>query len=249
MKFRLKDLEFFIKKFFFSQSYLLKKRLKRAIENKYEKELNLIEKFSNKSKDAIDVGVYRGVYSLKLSKNFKFVHSFEPNPLLFPYLCKNLEKIIKNIKLYNLALSNKDNETVLKLPIRSSSIFKDNIEELYQLGAASIHPNNEFKNYKKVRVNTEKLDNLSINNIGFIKIDVEGHELEVIEGAKKTIITNKPILLIEIEKRHSKRSVEETISFINNLNYECYFVKDEDLRPIVELNDKNLVNNFFFLPK
>ena len=62
-------------------------------------------------------------------------------------------------------------------------------------------------------------------------------------------ITNKPILLIEIEKRHSKRSVEETISFINNLNYECYFVKDEDLRPIVELNDKNLVNNFFFLPK
>ncbi len=249
MKFRLKDFEFFIKKFFFSQSYLLKKRLKRAIDNNYEKELSLIERFANKSRDAIDVGVYRGVYSLKLSQNFKFVHSFEPNPLLFPYLSKNLEKIIKNIKLYNLALSNKDSETVLKLPIRSRSIFKDNIEELYQLGAASIHPNNEFENFKKVPVNTEKLDNLSINNIGFIKIDVEGHELEVIEGAKKTIIKNKPILLIEIEKRHSKRSVEETIGFINNLNYDCYFVKDEDLRPIVELNDKNLVNNFFFLPK
>lgn len=249
MKIRLKDLEFFIKKFFFSQSYLLKKRLKRAIDNNYEKELSLIERFANKSRDAIDVGVYRGVYSLKLSQNFKFVHSFEPNPLLFPYLSKNLEKIIKNIKLYNLALSNKDSETVLKLPIRSRSIFKDNIEELYQLGAASIHPNNEFENFKKVPVNTEKLDNLSINNIGFIKIDVEGHELEVIEGAKKTIIKNKPILLIEIEKRHSKRSVEETIGFINNLNYDCYFVKDEDLRPIVELNDKNLVNNFFFLPK
>ena len=249
MKLRLKDLEFFIKKIFFSQSYLLKKRLKRAIDNNYEKELSLIERFANKSRDAIDGGVYRGGYSLKLSQNCKFVHSFEPNPLLFPYLSKNLEKIIKNIKLYNLALSNKDSETVLKLPIRSRSIFKDNIEELYQLGAASIHPNNEFENFKKVPVNTEKLDNLSINNIGFIKIDVEGHELEVIEGAKKTIIKNKPILLIEIEKRHSKRSVEETIGFINNLNYNCYFVKDEDLRPIVELNDKNLVNNFFFLPK
>ena len=92
MKFRLKDLEFFIKKFFFSQSYLLKKRLKRAIDNKYEKELNLIERFANKSKDAIDIGVYRGVYSLKLSQYFKFVHSFEPNPLLFPYLSKNLKK-------------------------------------------------------------------------------------------------------------------------------------------------------------
>lgn len=249
MKIRLKDLEFFIKKFFFSQSYLLKKRLKRAIVNNYEKELSLIERFADKSRNAIDVGVYRGVYSLKLSQNFKFVHSFEPNPLLFPYLCKNLEKIIKNIKLYNLALSNKDSETVLKLPIRSKSIFRDNIEELYQLGAASIHPNNEFENFKKVRVNTVKLDNISINNIGFIKIDVEGHELEVIEGAKQTIIKNKPILLIEIEKRHSKRSVEETIGFINNLNYDCYFVKDENLRPIVELDDNNLVNNFFFLPK
>ena len=148
-----------------------------------------------------------------------------------------------------MALSNKDSETVLKLPIRSKSIFRDNIEELYQLGAASIHPNNEFENFKKVRVNTVKLDNISINNIGFIKIDVEGHELEVIEGAKQTIIKNKPILLIEIEKRHSKRSVEETIGFINNLNYDCYFVKDENLRPIVELDDNNLVNNFFFLPK
>ena len=53
MKIRLKDLEFFIKKFFFSQSYLLKKRLKRAIDNNYEKELSLIERFANKSKDAI----------------------------------------------------------------------------------------------------------------------------------------------------------------------------------------------------
>ena len=76
--------------------------------------------------------------------------------------------------------------------------FKDNIEELYQLGAASIHPNNEFENYKKVMVNTEKLDNISINDVGFIKIDVEGHELEVINGAKRQLV-NKPVMLIEIE--------------------------------------------------
>ena len=85
----MKDLEFFIKKVFFSESYLLKKRIKRAIKNNYEKELTIIERFSDKNKDALDIGVYRGVYSYKLSQYFKTVHSFEPNPLLYPYLEKN----------------------------------------------------------------------------------------------------------------------------------------------------------------
>ncbi len=249
MKIKIKDIEFIIKKIFFSQSYLLKKRLIRAINNNYEKELTIIDRFSDKSKNALDIGVYRGVYSLKLSQNFNQIHSFEPNPLLFPYLNINLKKIIKNINLYNLALSNKSGETELKLPVRSKSIFKENIEELYQLGAASIHPKNEFEDFKKVRVKIDKLDNISINNIGFMKIDVEGHELEVIEGAKETITKDKPILLIEIEKRHSKRPVEETIEKICNLNYECFFVKDKELIPVEKLNDKNLENNFFFLPK
>tara|TARA_Y100000591_G_C21678322_1_gene616696 strand:- start:118 stop:867 length:750 start_codon:yes stop_codon:yes gene_type:complete len=249
MKIKIKDLEFIIKKIFFSQRYLLKKRLVRAINNNYEKELNIIDRFSDKSKNALDIGVYRGVYSLKLSQNFKQIHAFEPNPLLFPYLNDNLKKIIKNINLYNLALSDKSGETELKLPVRSRSIFKDNIEELYQLGAASIHPENEFENFEKVQVKVEKLDNILIEDIGFIKIDVEGHELEVIEGAKETIIKNKPVLLIEIEKRHSKKPVEETIGKINNLEYDCFFVKDKKLIPIEKLNNKNLENNFFFLPK
>ena len=67
----IKDLEFLIKKIFFSESYLLKKRLKRAINKGYEKELKIIDSFADKSKDALDVGVYRGVYSYKLSQNFK----------------------------------------------------------------------------------------------------------------------------------------------------------------------------------
>ena len=40
------------------------------------------------------------------------VHAFEPNPLLYPYLEKNLTKIIKNIKLYNMALSDENGESV-----------------------------------------------------------------------------------------------------------------------------------------
>ena len=152
----IKDFEYILKKFI-PEKYLLKKRLTRAIKKNYEKELEFIEKFSDKSKDAIDIGVYRGVYSFQLAKYFNIVHSFEPNPLLFPYLNKNLKKILKNIQLYNYALSDTNGDTKLKLPIRTESIFKNNIEELYQLGAASIHSKNKFTNFKEVIVKKKKI--------------------------------------------------------------------------------------------
>ena len=249
MRIRVKDLEFLIKKII-PENYLLKKRLKRAIKKNYEKELSIIDRFADKSKDALDIGVYRGVYSYKLAHNFNLVHSFEPNPLLYPYLNKNLKKIISNINLYNLALSNGNGETKLKLPLRSKSIFKNNIEELYQLGAASIHPNNQFENFKEVIVKMKRLDNVKIDNkIGFIKIDVEGHELEVIDGAKKTITNNMPVLLIEIEKRHTKEPVEKSINHIKKIGYECFFVKNKELILADELKDKGLENNYYFLPR
>ena len=246
----IKDVEFLLKKLFLSESYLLKKRLKRAISKGYEKELNIIEKFADKSKDALDIGVYRGVYSYKLSQNFKYIHSFEPNPLLFPYLNKNLKKIIRNIKLYNCALSDNNGETELKLPIRSKSLFKENIEELFQLGAATMHPDNIIREYKKVPIKTRKLDDISINNkIGFIKIDVEGHEKNVLMGGRYLIKKNKPVMLIEIEERHTKIPVIETINFIKNLNYDCYYFLKENLISIDKINKDNTENNFIFLPK
>jgi len=245
----IKDFEYILKKFI-PEKYLLKKRLTRAIKKNYEKELEFIEKFSDKSKDAIDIGVYRGVYSFQLAKYFNIVHSFEPNPLLFPYLNKNLKKILKNIQLYNYALSDTNGDTKLKLPIRTESIFKNNIEELYQLGAASIHSKNKFTNFKEVIVKKKKLDDFKIiNKIGFIKIDVEGHEIEVINGAKETITNNKPVLLVEIEERHTQASVIESINYINKLGYNCFYINNKKLVPIDKLENTKLENNYYFIPK
>ena len=52
----IKDIEFLLKKIFFKESYLLKKRLIRAINKDYEKELQIIDRFSDRTKDAIDIG-------------------------------------------------------------------------------------------------------------------------------------------------------------------------------------------------
>ena len=245
----IKDLEFLFKNLFFSEKFLLEKRLKRAIKKSYEKELSIISSFKNSKRDAVDVGVYRGIYTYKLSQEFKHVYSFEPNPLIYPYLKKNLTKIIKNMSLQNLAISDNNGEINLKIPSRRKSIFKTNYEELYKLGCATIHKQNKIQDYDTFKVKKIKLDDILKNkDISFIKIDVEGHEKEVINGSKNIIINNRPTLLVEIEERHSNYPVNETIKFINNLGYNSFYVKNNNLYKTNDLIDINSENNFIFLP-
>ena len=98
-------------------------------------------------------------------------------------------------------------------------------------------------------VKSKKLDSFSFSNkISFIKVDVEGHELAVIRGAENTIKKNKPILLVEIEERHSQKKVSETLDYINSLGYISYFYKNELLKTS-SLDNLNLYNNFIFKPK
>ncbi len=246
----IKDIEFLLKKLFFSEKYLLHKRLKRALKGNYEDELKIINRFSDKSKDAVDIGVYRGVYSYELAKHFKKVHSFEPNPLIYPYLIKNLPKIISNITLYNYALSDKNSDAVLKLPLRSKSIFKSNIEEIFKLGTASIHKDNKLNNYKSFTVKTMKLDDLNLqNNIGFIKIDVEGHEKNVLYGAETTIKNNMPTMLIEIEQKHTNKPVIETINMVESYNYNTFVFDKNELININNYKDLEKKRNFIFIKK
>ena len=245
-----KDIEYFFKKFLFSETYLLKKRLKRAINKKYEKELDIIEKFSDYDKEAVDVGVYRGVYSYQLSKYFKHVYSFEPNTLIFDYLNKNLTKIKSNISLFNLALSNENGDAELKIPLRNKSFFNNNNEELFKLGAASIHPLNNFEQFKSINVKKKKLDDiLNDKKISFIKIDVEGHEKEVIDGSIQIINNYRPTLLVEIEERHSGKKVTQTLDYINNLGYKSYYYDEGKINSTSNLNNFKRYNNYIFIKK
>ena len=113
-----------------------------------------------------------------------------------------------------------------------------------------MHPNNNISKYKKITIQTRKLDDISINNkVGFIKIDVEGHEKNVIRGGKSLIYKDRPVMLIEIEERHTSKPIKETINFINEMNYECFYLLESKLINIKNLDGKSVGNNFIFLPK
>jgi FkbM family methyltransferase len=244
-----KEIEFFLKRFFFSEKFLLKRRLERAIKNDYEPEIKLVKEFIVKGTDSLDIGVYQGIYSYEISKYAKTVHAFEFNPIIFPFLDRNIYKIINNIKLYNFGLSNKNGKTTLRIPIRNKLVNEENYEEFFEMGRATICDKNEFNEFRTFSVNVKKLDNFQFENpISFIKIDVEGHELEVVEGAIATISRNKPILLVEIEERYSKKKVIDTIKFINSLGYKSYYFNKKELINTATLTNFDSYNNFIFKP-
>ncbi len=250
MRFRFnKEIEFFLKKYLLPKSYLLRKRLERSINNIDENEIKLVKDFIKPGTDSIDIGVYRGVYSYEMSKYSKMVHSFEPNPVIFSDIQMNLKKIIKNIALYNFALSNQNKVFDLKIPIRNPNFNKENYEEYYEMGRATIHENNKIDNFEIFKINSKKIDEFDFKNeISFIKIDVEGHELEVIEGGKKTIAKNKPKLLVEIEEKHSKKKVSESLAYINSLGYKSFYFENDMLKETSNIQDFTLNNNYIFIP-
>ena len=194
----LKDVSFFIKKIFLSEKYQLKKRIIRSINKRLEEEMQIVQELCSKDKISLDVGVFRGVYSYLLSKHSLEVVGFEANPIMFKYLDQNLTSIIKNLKLYNLALSNNDGDVELKIPLRKKSFFKVNFEDYYEGGLATINKENNLdgKEIHTFNIKKARLDSFQFNNkVGFIKIDVEGFEFGVLKGMEKIIKNSKNLKL------------------------------------------------------
>jgi hypothetical protein len=110
----------------------------------------------------------------------------------------------------------------------------------------------------KLQVPVRTLDEFSIDPVGFIKIDVEGHELEVLAGGMTTIAANLPALLIEVEEQHRAGSREEVIRRLRPFGYKPFFLQNGALRPaerFIPNRDQNplrpleYVRNFLFLPQ
>jgi len=245
-----KDVLYFLKKIFFLEKYILKKRIERSIVKPLEPELILIEKFCDKTKSTIDIGVFRGVYSYKMAEYSNKVYGFEANPIMFNYLNKNLTKLKKNIILHNIALSDSKGYAKLKIPIRKKSMVKSNFEDYYEGGLATIESDNNLNDKMFDTFDVKKLTLDSFNfdqKISFIKIDVEGHEFSVLKGSEKILKKYKPVLLIEIDKQHSTK-VKETFNYLEELNYESFYFDGIDLIKILsyEENIRKDFKNFIF---
>jgi FkbM family methyltransferase len=197
------------------------------------------------TKTALDIGANRGIVSYYMSKRFPKIHTFEPNTIMGAFL----ERVLPSTcVLHRCALSDQAGETNLSLALEEGMPIhgRGRILEVPE-------PTGAFEVQK---IHLETLDSLGIKNIGIIKIDVEGHEEKVIRGGMKTILENKPVLVIEIEKRHTQKPVGDTLALILSLGYEGFYFENEVKYPVSEFKEKMqdpeypaYINDFLFLPK
>lgn len=175
------------------------------------KEINLLSELikQNSITDFVDVGANCGYYSFFVSKdnpNVK-VFSYEPNSEAYTKLQKTLQKnisFIHKINIYNFGLS----DSKSKKTLRSLTKFG-----YAQTGGASVEANygHEQEADFEIGDNVLHFDNKNLA----LKIDVEGHEINVLKGLKNTLIKNNCVIQIEIFDDNWDR----INNYLESLNY------------------------------
>jgi FkbM family methyltransferase len=169
----------------------------------------------------IDVGAHRGVYSDRLSRlvgDTGRVHSFEPNPDGLAVL-RSVARHRRNITIHAMALSDRRGAASLLRPVVTGA----RVNAMSSLS----NPMVEAGSHDSVSVRVGRLDDELRSEparIVLIKIDVEGHEHEVLDGGHELIDKSRPYLVIEIEQRHRQRPLAETFEWLSNRGYQGYFL-------------------------
>ena len=174
----------------------------------------------------LDVGAAAGLYTLVLSDLVGpsgQVHSVEPLSFAHPVWSRVLgARDRPNVRRHTLALSAEQGRTALSVPIgRLGPVTGRSFLTWQTDGVGS---NAEFRDHADVLVPVDTLDHLcaGFTRLDFVKIDVEGAELHVLQGGAHTIDTFKPSLLLEIEARHLTRyryATEDVTRWLTSRGY------------------------------
>lgn len=235
--------------------FLSARALKHKKGGKPEPELDILPLLVDRHRIAVDVGAHTGLYSEVLTKLATQVLAIEA----IPELASDLSRLFPDLEVIHAAASDRAGTITLTIPKG-------------KLGLSSVAHSqfNDAGDLRKIDVDAITLDSLFMerdDSIGFIKIDVEGHELAVLNGAKNVIEQHRPVLLIEAEERHSPGTVAKLFSFFEKRKYSGFFL-DSVLRSLhgfdptvhqsladIDIGELDrgehrgkYINNFIFIP-
>ena len=170
-----------------------------------------------KSKQFVDCGAHMGSWTLVMARHFREVHAFEPQRLLFQQLCGNAAlNGLTNVFAYNIGLDARPGQLTLHRPgvDRGSSSARTDVAQRF--GADGIPTSPEV-------IPVAKLDNYAgiLNDVGLIKIDVEGMELRVLRGAANILRQNRlPKVLLECwSSAWYQEDKKQLLQFLDELGY------------------------------
>jgi len=194
----------------------------------YEPELGRIAEFVPADRGAVDAGVWWGPWSWQLAHRVPRVEAFEPNAELVRRLTPVMPE---NVTLHNVALSDRTGVSDLWVP--SQGIGTE--------GRSSLEVGLLEKQCTSRQVATRRLDDFNLVGIGFVKIDVEGHEFAVLEGATELLDSQRPTVLIEVEPRSDQpRSLDNVVEFFSERGYRGEYLHRGAWHPVDVLDRRKV---------
>jgi FkbM family methyltransferase len=212
-----------------------------------EQRMLFLDDLVDPARTALDVGAWWGPWTFWLSRRCSEVWSFEPNP----HLASVLRRVTRpNVHVEQVALADHHGMATLYVPSQLGDDAQATVEETHRLASA-----------QAVDVATRTLDSYHINDVGFIKIDVEAHEPAMLRGAIETIRRCHPVVLIEIEQRFHAEPIDRIFTIFTDLGYTGWIRRDRAWVPLdsfsVDADQRRYertpkstryINNFVFTP-
>ena len=182
--------------------------------------LFLIDTFKISRNQCIDIGGYKGLFSSVYSRHFKEVHTFEPNPYAHIIAMLSFQRQeLPNVTLHKTPLFNEEKET--DFYIKFFDTDKKNISGQSNTEKEVIQE--EGLHTEIVKIKTKTLDSYNFKP-SFLKIDVEGANLNVIKGGWDTINTYKPFIQVENDAVLENNSIIEDM--LKDIGYTKINMKD-----------------------
>ncbi len=208
------------------------------------KETDMVRRLVSDGDICIDVGANFGYYSVLMSLkagSSGAVHAFEPLNHTYSILLDNLN--------LNKCSNVVPNEYALDKTAGEKEIF---LPDIGISGSFKLH--RYKKSFKKFTINAISLDQYvsekDLKCVDFLKADVEGAELLMLEGALKVLEESRPILFLEVQESSTllfDYQPEDIFKLLDALSYKVFYVENDSLIPVNDL--KNLPDyNFFFIP-
>ena len=200
------------------------------------KELTLMKKFILPGMSVLDVGAFIGSHTLAFSDfvgSFGKVYAFEPRKEIYSILKENIQlNAVSNVEVFNIGLSDKN----AKLYLEHVDIGVDG-----NFGGLALDVDAVLEKEELYGVDILTIDLLELTSVDFIKLDVEGIELNVLNGAKRTIIKNTPAIFCECNTLASAGGILE---FAKNIGYRVFGVLSSAFNEQnYNLNEDNVFSN------
>lgn len=187
-----------------------------------EGELRLVPRTFDRRKAAVDVGANVGMVTYLLRRHARKVYAVEPNPALAANLRRSFRG--RRVEVLPYALSDASGTADLLIPSAAG-------QEL--TGRSSLEPDaNGDLPVRRITVPVRTLDQLTLPDVGFVKIDVEGHELAVLRGARGLLTGQRPSLMIEAEEKFGEGLTDAIFRFLGAHDYYGVYVWDDRLHDV-----------------